>query len=161
MPFTLSVSQVRFKEVLALVRAEADGKLLRAELRMEIKAILDPSVLEVKSGVLSMATGGLPHGGPGLREAIARGVKVGVASSGRLTGARVYVSKKGMPRGFANAPRDLNRESWHHPGGRGGADVTQVGAPGFFDRPLADRVAEYRVAITAAVERMAERIAHR
>lgn len=160
MPYTLSVHQERFKEVAAKIKAEADGKRLKAELRATIVAILEPSVLQVRAGVLAMHTSGLSHAGGSLREAVAKGVKVGVNSSGRRTGARIYASKRGMPRGFANAPRDLNRDSWEHPD-RGGRMVTQVGAPGFFDKPLKGTARMYRRAISRAVEDMAKRIAAR
>lgn len=161
MPVELSIHQLRFREVMRAMKAEAGGRLLRAEFRTEIKAILAPAVDEVRQGVLNWAVpGGPAHHGLPLRQAVAAGIKVGIASSGRATGARVYASKKGMPRNFANAPRDLNRESWEHPGGHGGPMITQVGVPAFFDRPLRARAGEFRAAILAATERMAERIAH-
>ena len=157
----LSTSQVRFREVFALIKREAGGKLLRAEIVAELRLILAPAVAEVRTGALEMRTSGLAHAGAELRQAVAGNVKVGVNASGRLTGARVYVSKKGMPRRFSNAPRDLNAPQWEHPTGRGGPSVVQVGAPGFFDKPLRGRVREYRRAIEVAVERMAKRIAAR
>lgn len=154
--YTLTANQVRFREVVRLLKAEAGGKLLKAELYTEIKAILAPAVEEIKAGVLNWPTSGLTHGGPSLRQEVAAGIKVGVAGSGIRTGARVYARRKG-PRGFSNAPRDVNREGWER-GTRGGGVVTQIGVPGFFDRPIRARLGEFRAAVVAATERMAKRI---
>lgn len=160
MAYQLSMHQERFKEVAAKIKKEADGKRLKAELWLTIRTILEPSVAEVRSGILEMRSAGLAHAGAGLRQAVARSVKVGINTTGRKTGARVYATKRGMPRNFANAPRDLNKPQWTHPD-RAGRDVVQVGQPGYFDKPLKGKARLYRRAIVRAVDDMAKRVAER
>lgn len=164
MPTTVKVGtseeKARFRALALRMKRESDGKLLRAELYGEIKTILAPAVEDVKQGFLAIASNG-DHVGDPLRPAVAKNVKVGISAGSRLTGARIYVSKKGLPRGFSNAPRDLNADSWEHPGGRGGPNVTQIGDPGVFDRPLKARAREFRKAVNRAVENMARRMAGR
>lgn len=150
-----------FKEAVAAIKKEADGKILYAELRAELKAIADPGIQEVKSAIMGMPVNGVAHKGDPLRAAVAAGAKVGINQSGRLTGVRMYIGKRGMPRGFSSAPRDLNAPGWEHPGGRGGENVPQTGLPGFFDDTLKPKIDELREAIVAAYERMLQRIARR
>jgi len=157
MPVHLSTTQLRFREVVKLIKAEANGKVLKAELYAAIRVVLAPAVEEVHQGVLNWPTSGLPHGGPSLRQEVAANIKVGVAGGGIRTGARVYARRRG-PRGFASAPRDINRVSWQRTT-RGGVEVTQVGVPGFFDDPLRKRRAEFQRAVIEVTERMAKRIA--
>jgi len=156
MPYHLTTEQTRFREVAKALKAEAEGKLYKAELQAEIRVILAPAVDEVRSGVLNWPVSGLPHGGPSLRQEIAANIKVGFSSGVRKAGARVYARRKG-PRGFDSAPRDVNRAGWERTT-RAGVVLVQVGVPGFFDDPLRARRAQYRAAIVAATERMAKRI---
>ena len=56
----------------------------------------------------------------------------------------------GLPRGFFNAPAQLNRKSFRHPVfGRDNSWTVQVGEPGWFDLPL---IASRRAASEAAVK---------
>lgn len=152
--YKLSANQEEFKSLYRAMKAEEDGKLLKAEIGVGLRTIMQPAVAEVRSAVLSMHSAGLSRG-PSLRQAVANNVKVGINASGRRTGVRVYVSKKGMPRKFANAPRDLNSEGWEVQG------RTQVGRPGWFDRPLSATAAAAKAAVITAMRAMAERIAAR
>jgi len=166
MPDTIQIGtdseRAKFRALIARIKTEADGKLLRRELYAEIRGLMQPAVAEVRQGFMQMQTGGLSHAGPELRPAVAANVKVGLSSGARLTGARIYVSKKGLPRKFSNAPRDINAGQWEHPAGRGAeTTVTQQGAPGVFDDPLRARAPELREAITEAMRHMADRIAAR
>lgn len=161
MAWKLSLQQLGFKEAVAAIKRESDGKRLYAELRAEFKAIGDPIVQEVRSNITGMAVHGAAHRGDPLRQKISDNTKIGVNTSGRNTGVRIYVSKRGMPRNFANAPRDFNREGFEHPAGRGGELVAQVGEPDFFDKPAQAKLTEFREAIIGAYERMLDRIAKR
>lgn len=152
--YKLSADQEEFKSLYGAMKLEGDGKLLKAEINAGLRVIMAPAVAEVKSSILGMESAGLSRG-PDLRQAVAAGVKTGINASGRRTGVRVYVSKKGMPRRFSNAPRDLNAEGWEVRG------RTQVGLPGFFDRPLAAAGVAAREVVLAAVRSMARRIASR
>lgn len=152
--YKLSEDQAEFKSLYGAMKLEGDGKLLRAELNAGLRTVMVPAVAEVRSAILSMQSAGLSEG-PSLRQVVAAGVKVGINASGRRTGVRVYVSKKGMPRGFSNAPRDLNAAGWEVHG------RTQTGLPGFFDRPLKAAAEASRAVVLAAVRSMAARIASR
>lgn len=151
--YRLSVKQQGFKEMFARMKAEENGKLLQLEFRRELKALMEPAVQEVKAGVLEYQGAGLNRRGASLTQVISGKVKVGVNASGRLTGVRIYISKVGMPRNFANAPRDLNAKSWQVRG------RMQVGPVGFFDKPTKKRAREARKVIEAAMDRMAKRMA--
>lgn len=152
--YKLSADQEEFKALYGAMKTEGDGKLLRAEINTGLRVLMMPAVSEVKSAILSMHSASLSRG-PSLRQVVAGGVKVGINATGKRTGVRVYVSKRGMPRKFANAPRDLNAAGWDVQG------RTQVGVPGFFDRPLAAAGQAARAVILTAVRAMAERIASR
>ncbi len=168
--FELTVQQQDLIALRARLRLETDGKRLEAQLRADFRAALAPLVPEVQSGVLAYHNAGLgvEQGGvlggsrESLGEAVAANVKVGVNLSGRLAGARIYISKKGMPRKFANAPRDLNRPGgWEHPTWRGRGRVRQVGPVGYFDKPIRARLVEFRVVCQTVMDQMAARIAAR
>jgi len=152
--YKLSANQEEFKALYAGMKAEGDGKLLKAEIGVGFRTIMAPAVTEVKSGILGMQSAGLTVGAS-LREAVAGGVKVGINATGRNTGVRVYISKKGMPRKFKNAPRDLNADQWEVRG------RTQSGVPEFFDGPLAQAGRASKAVVIAAMRSMARRIASR
>lgn len=156
MPATwkLSQDQEEFHALGKAFKAEGDGKLLKAEIAAEFKAIAAPVVQQAQSAILGMHSAGLTRG-PSLRQAIASKIKAGIRYSGRNTGVRIYASKKGMPRGFANAPRDTNRDSWDVRG------RTQTGLPAWFDKPMRATAAATRAAVITAMRRMSERIAAR
>ena len=166
----LSVQQQDLVSLRAVMRAESDGKKLEAELRTAFKTALAEIVPEIQRGVLEYHNAGLSVESGGslggdrdsLGEAVAAGVKVGVSLSGRLTGARIYISKKGMPRGFKNAPRDLNKEGgWEHPGYGGRGKYKQVGPVGFFDKPIQRKLTRARELCQGVMDQMAARIAAR
>lgn len=172
--FELTVQQQELIKLRAAMKAEADGKKLEAGIRVAFRVALQPLVPEVQSGVLEYHSAALhaARGGLSLAQAVAAGVKVGVNLSGRHTGARIYISKKGMPRGFTNAPRDLNKKNgWQHPSihhrgklGKallGARMVRQIGPVGFFDKPITAKLGHYRVVCQAVMDQMAERIAAR
>jgi hypothetical protein len=168
-PFDLTVQQQDLINLRKTLRAETDGKRLEVELRADFRASLEPLLPEIRAGALEYhngtlgteRNGALGHGGDSLGEAVAAGVKVGVNLSGRLAGARIYISKKGMPRQFRDAPRDINRPGgWKHPNwGRG--ESTQIGKPNFFDKPIKARLDQFRAVAQAVMDRMAARIAAR
>lgn len=142
--------------------AEADGKKLRRELTTNIRKALAPAVAEAKSSILSMTSGGLAHDGPPLRAAIARQVKAQARVTGRSAGAKVRVTKKGMPREFAWAARRTNRsKGWRHPVYGTDTWVSQTGKPGWFDDPMQRNRAMYRKAVREAMAQSARRITRR
>jgi hypothetical protein len=148
------------KRVAAALYAEADGKALRRDLGKNIRTALAPAVAEARAGIRSMPSGGLPTEGGGLRQAISRRIRAQAKMSGRFPGARVRVTKRGMPRGFELAARRTNRrKGWRHPV-YGNTDVwaQQTGKPGWFDDPMRRGRPRYRAAVLAALNESARRI---
>lgn len=147
------------------IRNEVDGKKLVRGLTKEIRQALQPAVAEAKSAILSMPSiGGLPsEGGEPLRASIARQIKAEARLSGKKAGARVKAKKRGMPRGFENAPKRTNRQAgWRHPV-YGNPDnwVHQVGRPGWFDDTMRHQRPAMRRAVIRAMADSAERIARK
>jgi hypothetical protein len=148
------------KRLVIALRAEADGKKMRADFIRELRKAVDPAKDEAKSAVMSMHSSGLTRGKP-LRAAIASQVKTEVRISGERAGIRVKAGRRGMPRGFGQAPRRTNSEGgWRHPvfGREARIWVRQIGKPGWFDDTLASRRDNYRMAVHRAMEETARRI---
>lgn len=168
-PIGLSVEQNQLAALAVRLSAEADGKRLRRELAAGLRAAVRPAVQEVKASAVSVkrstsvAKSVARHKGPeaevSLGAAVARGVGVQTRMQGKRAGVTVRASKKGMPRGFRNAPKRLNSKGWRHPVFGGKTWVDQVGKPDFFDEPLRHRKEEYRLACILVMESMASRIA--
>ncbi|GAA2681704.1 hypothetical protein [Actinoplanes palleronii] len=160
---TFGVDGQSLKTVAAHLAAQENGKLLKRELGAKIRKALQPAVAEARAGILAMDSGGLPLDGGGLRAAIARRVRAQAKLSGRFPGAKVHVSKRGMPRGFELAARRTNRrKGWRHPV-FGNTDVwaRQLGRPGWFDDPMRRGRPRYRRAVLEAMETVARQITRR
>ncbi|MET9734282.1 hypothetical protein ABZZ79_27685 [Streptomyces sp. NPDC006458] len=144
------------------IRAEEDGKQLRKELAANMRAALKPGADEAKSQIMSLSSAGLSTA-PALRTSVARKIRPEVKLGGRWSGARVKAFKLKNVRGFANAPKRLNRAGgWRHPVyGNREIWVQQHGKVDWFDRAFQGREGEYKAAVEAAMENMARRIAAR
>lgn len=154
----LTLDQFKLEQLEAALSFEADGKQLKRDLGTQLREAIEPA-LPIVVGEL-MAMGGDITPLPPLRAAVAGALSTKVRYSGPAPGVRVAISRKGMPRGFADAARKINRGEWTHPVyGRG--SVTQTGRRGFFDDTLNARRDEMRRAVEQAVESMAKRIASR
>ena len=164
-----TVEQKALREVAKALRQESDGKQLRKDLIAAITAVLTPLREEVRGSILSMESGGLPHEGQGLRQAIAEKTVVQVRTGGRATGAAIRTKNTGMPRGFKHAARRLNaRKGWRHPvfarvtrNGEVDVWVRQVGKPEWFDDTIRKHRRQYTRNVTAVLAVMARRIASR
>jgi hypothetical protein len=166
----LSIQQGQLTALAARLAKEADGAKLRFELGRNLRLAVAPAVDQIKSGAMQIKRSDSdarrpskkappPESSISLGAAIARGIGVSVRMKGRSAGVSVKARKAGMPRGFVNAPKRINAAKFRHPVYRKTTWVEQVGAPGFFDRPLQrDRLA-YRAACIKAMEDMAARIA--
>jgi hypothetical protein len=159
----LTVEQDAFDRVLFAVSQEADGKRLKRELVRNMRDAIEPALDEIRGDLMSMATPGGFETSPALRTSVLNQLETAVRTSGGSPGVRVRIKRRGMPRGFDDAARALNRDGgWSHPAwGRSGTSVEQVGVPGYFDRPLEARADELRAAVADALQEMAERIARR
>ena len=162
MPVELSVDQQALQAVARALSAEADGKKFRRELAKNIRQALEPAKAAVSSKLMGMSSAGLPVKGPPLRATVLKGLKAEARLTGRSTGARLRIRKKGMPRGFANAPKRLNsKKGWRHKVFGREVWVRQIGEPEYFDRPLREGKDEYKAAVLQAMNDMAERIARK
>lgn len=161
-PFELTCTHEGLDALVRALRAEEDGKALRKDLAKNMREALKPGAAAAKSSIMSMASSGTGHG-PGLRAGVAKKIRPEVKLGGRWSGARVKAFKTPGLRGFANAPKRLNRRSggWrtltygHEPW------RTQIGKRGWFDEPFQNDADRYRLAVHEAMEEMARRIASR
>ncbi|MFJ8081963.1 hypothetical protein ACIQ6Y_15265 [Streptomyces sp. NPDC096205] len=162
-PFSLGVETHEGLAALTrAIRAEEDGKQLRKELARDMREALKPGATQAKQQIMSMASAGLPTA-PALRTSVARKIRPEVKLGGRWSGARVKAFKLKNVRGFANAPKRLNRAGgWRHPVyGNREVWAVQHGKVDWFDRAFQGREGQYKAAVEAAMENMARRIAAR
>lgn len=136
MPAELTVQQEGLQSLSRALKQEADGKLLRRDLSKRLRQALDPIKEDARSNLMGIASAGLSRGTP-LRQTVAQQMKAQARLSGRSAGAALRVRRKGMPRGFFNAPKALNNpKGWRHPVmGNREVWVEQVAQPTeWFDR---------------------------
>ena len=162
MPVQLSVDQRQLQALGRALKAEADGKALRRELARNLRDAAKPAMAEARSNLMGITTLGGKAESPPLRTTILREMRASARLSGRSTGARVRVRKRG-PRGFAFAARRLNRpKGWRHPVFGTDTWVHQVASPpGWFDRAMQAHRREYRKAAIKAMNDMAIRLSKR
>lgn len=146
---TVEIDRTSLRLLVHALRSEADGKELRRDLRVGLKAAAEPALVAVRAAIITMPSKGLGKA-PSIRAVIASRTKVHVLL-GRKAGVSIRAHKSGMPRDFRNAPKRFNRaKPWRHPvfGDRDNW-VSQVSRrPGWFDdtlvpfRPVFVRVAD-------------------
>lgn len=158
----LTLDQQSLEAIDSVMMFEQDGKQLKRDLGKNLREAVEPALPIIRGELMAMGSAG-PGVSPPLRTTVLNNLSAKTRFTGDNPGVRVAISRRGMPRGFTDAARRLNRdEGWTHPlWGRNGSSVHQVGAPGFFDRPLEERQEEMRRAIVQAVQDMADRIAGR
>lgn len=153
--------EASFRRVVRALDEEAGGTAWRTDAAREIGEALEPGVAAVKAALWQIETGGLPHGGESLRQAISDEIEPVVRFTGPRVGARIR-AKDIQLRNFAKAPRRLNnRQGWRHPVHGTDFWVTQLGAPGWFDETLRRLRPKLAAAAAEALERRAERISRR
>ncbi len=150
----------QFARVIRALEDEADGNRLRADIAESFESLLEGVVDEQRSGLMSMSTGGLEHAGEPLRNAISDRITVDVRiAAGKSGGARIRVLKSGMPRSFLNAAKRTNERSWRRQVYGRDIWVTQIsGAYRWFDDPIDNNRARFRVAAKKALDDVAQRI---
>lgn len=160
MPVELSVDAQALKALGKALGAEADGKKLRRQLAKDLRTALEPALGEIRTGLMGMPSQGVmpTEGGP-LRTEVLKHLKAEARLSGRSTGARIRLKKRG-PRGFEMAGRRLNRKKgWRHRVFGRDVWVKQIGRPGWFDDPTKENRARYRAAVLGVMNDTAARIA--
>jgi hypothetical protein len=160
---SLTIEQHDLQRLAARFKAVEGGNKLRLTLIRNLRKAVAPAVSEAKAGATALHGSTRPWGGDmtPLGAAIAAGIGTQVRLTGIRAGIKVRAVKKGMPRGFRNAPQRFNRADFQHPvfGRRDGTWVVQIGKPDFFDRPLKRDKAKYRAACIAAMNEMAALLA--
>ena len=153
----VEVDQTTLRRLLRALRQEADGKTLKSDLVRELRKAAEPARDAARTAVLSIDS----HSGvvPDLRAAVARSTRISVRTTGRV-GVSIRASKRGMPRGFLNAPQRLNsRRGWRHPFfGDRERWYAQMGKPGWFDDSISPFAPAAREGAAQALERVAKRI---
>lgn len=154
----LTVEQQDMQQVIASIKAEADGRKLRRELGKELRAIAEPALEEARHAILAMPSQDARFGD--MRQSIAQATKIRITTVGRNTGVSIAAPAGKYPRGFKQAPRRFNAPKFRHKIFGHEIWVDQVGAPGWFDQ-VRKHGPEYRKAVVKSLDRMAERIAAR
>lgn len=138
--------------------AEAGGARLRRDTARNLEVAIRPALRAVAARVMTIPSKGGPRrGGGSIRRAIAQAITSAVRLEPRVTGVRVVIERRTMPRGFADAPKRLNQETFRRPVyGRG--ETIQRGQP-YFEETLQDGLPAYRRACVEALDDMAARVA--
>lgn len=142
-----------------LIRAEKDGKILRAELVAGLKAATAPGVSAVREKLRAIPHTTAVYQSPPLGSYLASRTRTQVRLSGRRVGVYIRIPKTPKLRGFAMAARRLDRDAWRHP--VFGRDIwvdQESPIPGFFTDTLAEEKPRYREAVLAAMNSMARRL---
>jgi hypothetical protein len=163
MPYELTIDQQALAAVARALKAEADGKALRRDLAKNLRTAAEPAMADARGNLMGIATpGGSASAGPPLRTTVLGQMKAQARLSGRSTGARVAVRRRG-PRGFELAARRLNRKrGWRHPVFGTDSWVQQKATPvEWFDRAMREHRKDFRDGVLKAVTEMAQRLASR
>lgn len=156
-PIDLTVDQQALVALRKALGNEAGGKKLARDLGKNLRAAAAPAVVDAKSAVRALPA----VNDVGLREAVASQISAQARMSGKSAGVAVKVGTRKDPRGFRFAGRRLNNpRGWRHPVFGTGTWVVQRGQRWFEPAVLAHRE-EYRAAVRAAMEEMAQRIARK
>lgn len=161
MPIEYSIDQQAIVKLGAAIRAEEDGNVMRRELTRNLRATVEPAVIEIRAGVMAVPSSGISEG-ESLRAAVSQAFKVDVRYSGQSAGVRIRARKTPGIRGFTMAPRRLNDpRGWRHRVFGRDVWVQQYGNPRYFDNPIHRRSGDFRRDVLQAIDDMAKRIANR
>lgn len=158
----VSVDDQAIKDLMRVVRREADGKQLRKDLIAELKTAVEPGVTAVQGKLRSIPHRSATASKPALGTYLASRVKPQVRLSGRSPGVSVRIGQTPNIRGFKLAAKRLNRKHWRHRVYGGDVWVDQKSPiPGYFDDTLAEGRSRYRVGVVAALKSLADRLTAR
>ncbi|MET8147618.1 hypothetical protein ACIBSW_06795 [Actinoplanes sp. NPDC049668] len=144
-----------------LARAlEAEGSArFRTRLARNLERAARPGADAVRARVMAIPSRGGRRNGGSIRRAIAQAVRVEVRLEPGLTGVRISIGRRTMPRQFANAPKRFNQQTFRRPV-YGRRSVRQRGEP-YFESTLQPGRPHYAQACHEAMDDMADRIAGR
>jgi hypothetical protein len=156
----VTVDDSGLKDLMKVVRQEADAKQLRKDLIAEIRTAVAPGVSAVQAKVRAIPHSSAAHPKPAMSSYLASRVKPQVRLSGRSAGVRVRIGTTPNLRGFAQAARRLNRKFWRHQvyGNKEVWVEQRSPIPGFFDDTLAAGRDSYRAAVVTALKSLADRL---
>lgn len=155
----LTVDTSQIKRLAARIRREEASKQLRKDLVTDIRLAVAPGVSAVKEKLNAIPHQSISTPSPALGSYLAARVRPQVKLTGRSAGVRVRIGQTPNLRGFKLAARRFNRTHWRHR--VFGRDVwveQRSPIPGYFDDTLFARRDEYRVAVFAAIHKMARRL---
>lgn len=164
---TVQIDQTSLHLLVHALRSEANGKALRRDLRVGLRAAAEPAAFATQVAVLTAPS---KHQGKAtknqedvrsLREVVANAVKVHTSLGSKRPSVDIRAHKAGMPRGFTRAPKYLNRmRPWRHPvfGNRENWVDQYPGHPGWFDDTIPLHRPAFIKAATEAMNNVARRI---
>jgi hypothetical protein len=159
--FEVSTSSNDLENLVRALRQEEDGRELRKELSKNLRDALKPAADSAKNAIMSMESSGSSNSTPALRTQIAKKIRPEVRLTGRSTGARVKARKIPNIRGFANAPKRTQQETWRTQTFGNNEWREQRGKLNWFDNAMHEKPEEYKRACIDAMEDMARRIINR
>ena len=147
-----------FDRAARALQQEAASPQWRADFTADMDAALAPGIGAARSALMSSG-GGLAHEGQPLRQSVAAGVHS--APLHGAPGARIVADKTPSLRGFVNAARRFNANSFRHRVYGRNAWVVQRGAPGWFDDSLSRVRAQLHTVALEVLQRRADRISRK
>lgn len=150
----------RLRAAGAILNAEADSLKLKRQLGAEFTALALPVIEEQKGLARNIPSKQVQA--VSIREAITRTLAVRTRYTGMSVGIAIRAGVTDSTRNFRYAPRRFNaRAGFRHPNFGHDPWQTQIGGPGWFDKPPVEHREEFLSAALLAVERMEARIVAR
>lgn len=158
----LTVDQSKLVRLGKLMRAEANSAQLKKDLIANFKIAAEPGMAQVRGKLQAIPNQGVPSK-PALGSYLASRVKLKVRLTGRSAGVAIRIPTTPNIRGFKNAAKRLNRQSWRHMvyGNKENWVTQQSPIPDYFDKTLQGYKEEYAAAVIAACRRLALRLGER
>lgn len=158
--FRVEMDEKSLQRFVFAVRLEQDGRALAADFRKHIRVAAEPAKFAAQMAIGSMPSHSIST--PGLRQTIARNIRVDV-KTGKRPGVAIKAKKTPGLRGFATAPKRTNRAAgWRHPFfGDESRWYDQAGKPGWFDDTIPKFGPSFLRAGKQVMDDMAARISQR
>ena len=152
------------KAVSRALRNQADGRLMRRALMLELRQAAQPLVPQVQQAWRT-APGFRGHrrpGQPNLRDLLAKATRVEARLTGKQAGVRVRTDGRRMPDQMKSLPgyaEGIRRRPWRHPVyGNRDTWVTQQPFPRFYDAVAGGDEVAARRAVNQAVDKVFDQI---
>jgi len=152
------------KAISRALRNQADGRLMRRELMLELRQAAQPLVPRVQRAWRTAPgfQGRRRPGQPNLRELLAKATRVEARLTGKQAGVRVRTDGRRMPDQMKALPgyaEGIRRRPWRHPVyGNRDTWVTQQPFPRFYDAIGGTDEVAARRAVNQAVDKVFDQI---